>query len=173
VERWTNKHKQETEQTNWQTTNKQKISSSGTIEFQSEFEFWCYSPSMESWYWYLSRSSVVVSLGDWAVFFFFFLLSFRGSCLVSSSLSEVWQFKFAFCPQVQEISSVAYRLSCFGVGFSLCWFTGGLFLCLTPFSGASSVICQLARCCQRVVMVCWLFFNFVELFDFGCCSLAL
>jgi hypothetical protein len=31
------------------------------------------------------------------------------------------------------ISSVAHQLSCFGLGFSLCLFTGGWFLCLTPF----------------------------------------
>jgi hypothetical protein len=53
--------------------------------------------------------------------------------LVRSSLSEVWQFKFACCPQVLVISSVVHQLSCFGVGFSLSLFTGGLFLCLTPF----------------------------------------
>jgi hypothetical protein len=40
------------------------------------------------------------------------------------------------------ISSVAHQLSCFGVGFSLCLITGGLFLCLAPFSGARSVIYQ-------------------------------
>jgi hypothetical protein len=37
------------------------------------------------------------------------------------------------CPQVPEISSVAHQLSCFGVGFSLCWFIGVLFLFLIPF----------------------------------------
>jgi hypothetical protein len=31
------------------------------------------------------------------------------------------------------ISSVAHQLSCFGVWFSLCLITGGLFLCLAPF----------------------------------------
>jgi hypothetical protein len=30
------------------------------------------------------------------------------------------------------ISSVAQQLSCFGVGFSLCWITEGLFLCPVP-----------------------------------------
>jgi hypothetical protein len=99
-------------------------------------------------------------------------LSLSGSCLVSSSFSEVWQFKFACCPQVQKISSVVHQLSYFGGGFLLCLFTGGLFLCLAPFSGTRSVFCQLAPCCQCVVMVCCLFFNFVELFDFWCCSLA-
>jgi hypothetical protein len=34
------------------------------------------------------------------------------------------------------------------------------------------VIHQLAPCYQCIVMVCWLFFNFVVSFDFGCCSLA-
>jgi hypothetical protein len=43
---------------------------------------------------------------------------------------------------------------------------------LPPFSGAWSVIHQLAPCCQHVVMFCWLFFNFAVLFDFGCFSLA-
>jgi hypothetical protein len=62
-----------------------------------------------------------------------FLLSFSGSCLVSSSLTEVWQFKFAWYLQVQEIRSVVHQLSCFGGGFLQCLFTGGLFLCLTPF----------------------------------------
>jgi hypothetical protein len=37
------------------------------------------------------------------------------------------------CPQVLENSSVAHQPSCFGVGFLLCWFTWGLFLCLAPF----------------------------------------
>jgi hypothetical protein len=72
------------------------------------------------------------------------------------------------CPQVLEISPVPHQLSCFGVGFLLCWFTGGLFL----FSGTRLVIHQLVPCCQCVVMVCWLFFNFAVSFDFGCCSLA-
>jgi hypothetical protein len=31
------------------------------------------------------------------------------------------------------ISSVVHQPSCFGVEFSPCWFTGGLFLCLAPF----------------------------------------
>jgi hypothetical protein len=71
-----------------------------------------------------------------------------------------------------RISPVVHQLSCSGVGFSLCWFTRGLFLCSSPFSGARSVICQLAPCCQRVVMVCWSFLNFAVSFDIGCCSLT-
>jgi hypothetical protein len=41
-----------------------------------------------------------------------------------------------------------------------------------PFLWGKVVICQPAPYCQCVVMVCWLFFNFVVLFDFQCCSLA-
>jgi hypothetical protein len=49
---------------------------------------------------------------------------------------------------------------------------GTCFFALHPFSGARSEICQLALCCQCVMLVCWLFFNFATLSDFGCCSLA-
>jgi hypothetical protein len=71
------------------------------------------------------------------------------------------------CSRVQEISSVVHQLSCFGDGYSLYLFTGGLFLCFTPFlwgkvsdPSASSLL-----------SVC-LFFDFMEPFDFGCSSLA-
>jgi hypothetical protein len=50
----TNTNKQETKQTN------KKVPGSVTIEFQSYFKFWCYSSSIQSWCWYLSRSSVDV-----------------------------------------------------------------------------------------------------------------
>jgi hypothetical protein len=70
------------------------------------------------------------------------------------------------------ISSVAHQLSCFGVGLSLCWFTGGLFLCLAPCLWGKFSNLSAGSCCQHVVMVCWLFFNFAVSFDFGCCSLA-
>jgi hypothetical protein len=73
--------------------------------------------------------------------------------MVSSSLSELWQFEFVCCPQVLEISFVAHQLSCFRVGFLLCCFTGGFFA-LPPFSWARSVICQPAPCSQCVMMVC-------------------
>jgi hypothetical protein len=43
---------------------------------------------------------------------------------------------------------------------------------LSPFSGARLEIHQPYPCCQSVRLVCWLFFNFVTLFDFGCCSLT-
>jgi hypothetical protein len=46
------------------------------------------------------------------------------------------------------------------------------FFASPPFSGARSVIHQLAPYCQHIVRVCWLFFNFTVSFDFGCCSLA-
>jgi hypothetical protein len=45
----------------------------GTIEFQSLFNSG-YSFGIQSWYWYVSRSSEVVSPGDWlmsSVLFFF------------------------------------------------------------------------------------------------------
>jgi hypothetical protein len=118
--------------------------------------------------WYLNRSSVLISPDGWGDSSFFFFLSFYSSCLVSSSLSEVWQFEFVYFPQVLENSSVAHQPSCFGVGFSLCWFIGGSFLCLIPFLWGH----QPAPCCQHVMLVCWWFFNFAVLFDFGCCLLA-
>jgi hypothetical protein len=75
------------------------------------------------------------------------VLPFSCSCLVSSSPSEVGQFKFACCPQVQEMSSVVHELPCFGDGFSLCLFPGvsaqGVyFFAPSPFSGVGSVFHQ-------------------------------
>jgi hypothetical protein len=59
-----------------------------------------------------------------------------------------------------EISSVAHKLSGFGVGFSLCWFTGGLFLCLSPFLwGKVSDLSAgplLSSCCDSLLI--FLFF---------------
>jgi hypothetical protein len=46
-----------------------------------------------------------------------------------------------------------------------------IFLGLLSY-GARSEICQPVSCCQHVMLVCCLFFNFAVLFDFGCCSLA-
>jgi hypothetical protein len=87
----------------------------------------------------------------------FFLLSFSGSCSVSSSLSEVWQFNFACCPQVQEISSVVHQLSCFGGGYLLYLFTRGLFLCLTSFLWGKvsdpSAGSLLSGCCDYLLFV--------------------
>jgi hypothetical protein len=53
-----------------------------------------------------------------------------------------------------------------------CWFIGGLFLCLALFLCGKvsdpSAGSLLSACCDGLLFV----FNFVELFDFGCCSLA-
>jgi hypothetical protein len=65
-----NNYKQTRNRINKQTDKQTKIPGSGTIEFQSYFKFWCYSSSIQSWCWYLSRSSAVVSPG-WVVFGFF------------------------------------------------------------------------------------------------------
>jgi hypothetical protein len=48
---------------------------------------------------------------------------------------------------------------------------GTCYFALCPFSGARLEICHPAFCCQRVMLVCWLFFNFVT-FDFGYSSLV-
>jgi hypothetical protein len=104
------------------------------------------------------KQSLCLSLARWlgslaSIFF----LSFSGSCLVSSSLSEVWQFEFVYCPQVLENSSVVLQPSCFGVGFSLCWFTGGLFFCLVPFLWGKardpSARPLLSACCDGLLIV--------------------
>jgi hypothetical protein len=58
------------------------------------------------------------------------------------------------------------------LGFLCDGLLGTCFFAVHTFSGARSEICQLALCCQHVMLVCWLFFNFVTSFDFGCCSLA-
>jgi hypothetical protein len=63
------------------------------------------------------------------------------------------------CPALE----LAFHCSCL---------LGACFLALPPFSGTGSVIHQPCPCCQCVVMVHCLFFNFVEPFDFGCRSLA-
>jgi hypothetical protein len=55
---------------------------------------------------------------------------------------------------------------------SLCLFAGDLFLCLVPFLWGKVSDPSAGPCCQHVVMVHCLFFNFAELFVFGCCSLA-
>jgi hypothetical protein len=110
--------------------------------------------------WFLSITSV------------FFLLSFSGSCLVSSFLSEVRQFEFVHCPQVLENSSVAHQPSCFGVRFSLCWFIGGLFLRFTSFlldkvrdSSAGSL---LSACYDGLLIG----FQFCSIVSLWCCSMA-
>jgi hypothetical protein len=97
-------------------------------------------------------------------------MSFSGSCLASSSRSEVWQFEFEYCLQVLENRFVAHQPPYFGVPFFLCWFIGGLILCLVPFLWGK--VRDLSVGCQHFMMVCWLFFSFATLFDFGCCSLS-
>jgi hypothetical protein len=96
----------------------------------------------------------------------FFFLSFRGSCLVSLSLGEVWLVLRFRRSALWPTSHPALKL-----GFRCC-FTGGLFLCLPPFLWARSEIRQSSLCCQHVMLVCitkcWL----AVLFDFGCCSLT-
>jgi hypothetical protein len=70
------------------------------------------------------------------------------------------------------ISTVAHQLSGFGVGFSLCLITGGLFLCLSPFlQGKVSDLSAgplLPACCNGLLII----FQSSVSFDFGCCSLA-
>jgi hypothetical protein len=118
-------------------TNKQtkKPPGLGTIEFQSWFKFWCYSSSIQSWCWYLSRSSVVVSLGGWVVVFFFF---FQQQLLGPVLPSEAWQFRFACCLQVLE--SALWSTSCpvLEMGFCCACLLGACFF-------ARSVICQLGQ----------------------------
>jgi hypothetical protein len=68
----------------------------------------------------------------------------------------LWQFKFECCPQVPE-SALLPQLSCFGVVFSLCLITGGLFLCLTPFLWVNvsdpSAGPLLSMCCDDLLFV--------------------
>jgi hypothetical protein len=58
---------------NRQTNKQTKFPGSGTIEFQSYFKFWYYSSNFQSWFWYLSRISVLVLQAHWVVVFFFCL----------------------------------------------------------------------------------------------------
>jgi hypothetical protein len=70
--------------------------------------------------------------------------------------------------QVQEIISVVYELSCVGIGFSLCLFTGismlGVyFFAPSPFSGAGAVFHEPPPLLPTIISVydSTLFFNFV------------
>jgi hypothetical protein len=58
------------------------------------------------------------------------------------------------------------------VAFHWAYLLVAYFFASFPFSGARSGIHQPAPCCQCVVMVHCLFFNFAEPFDFRCCLLA-
>jgi hypothetical protein len=70
--------------------------------------------------------------------------------------SALW---FTICPTLE-------------LGFLCVGLLGACFFAVPPFSGARSESPQQAPCCQHVMLICWLFFNFVTLFDFGCCSLS-
>jgi hypothetical protein len=92
-----------------------------------------------------------------------FFLSFSGSCLVSSSLSEVW-FVFRFWRSALWPTShptLVLGSPCVGL-LEACHFA------LLPFFGARSEISQPALCCQHVMLV----FNFLTSFEFGCSSLV-
>jgi hypothetical protein len=97
----------------------------------------------------------------------FFSLSFSGSCLVSSSLSEVGLVLRFWRSALWLTNYPALEL-----GFHCVGLLGACFSASCPLSGARSEIPQLAFCCQCVMLVCWLFFNFGILSDFGCCSVA-
>jgi hypothetical protein len=70
--------------------------------------------------------------------------------------------------------SALWPISCpaLELGFCCVGLLGACFFASPPFSGARSEICQPALCCQCVMLVCWLLFNFAMSFDFECCSLA-
>jgi hypothetical protein len=61
------------------------------------------------------------------------------------------------CPLFPKIISGVPQPFCFGVGFSLCWFTEGLFLCLAPFLWGKfsdpSAVCLLSVCCHVLLTV--------------------
>jgi hypothetical protein len=92
----------------------------------------------------------------------FFSLSFRGSCLVSSSLSEVWLVLRFRRSALWPTSHPALEL-----GFCSVCLLGAYFFSSCPFSGARSEIFLLSVCYAG-----FLFFNFATSFAFGCCSLA-
>jgi hypothetical protein len=97
----------------------------------------------------------------------FFFPSFSGNCLVSSSCSEVVLFLRFWRSALWPTSYLALEL-----GFHFVGLLGACFFASCPFSGSWSENHQPALCCQHVILVCWLFFNFATLFDFECCSLA-
>jgi hypothetical protein len=113
------------------------------------------------------KQKLCLSLTRWLGTLASFFLSFSGSCIVSSFLSEVWLI-------LRFRRSALWPTSCpaLELGFHCFGLLGAYFFASHPFSGARSEIHQPALCCQRIVVVCWLFFNFAVSFDFGCCSLA-
>jgi hypothetical protein len=106
------------------------------------------------------KQKLCCSLARWlacgSCFFFFICLSVAVDCSAS--------------PTVRCGSSAVYYLSCFGVGLSLCLFTMGLCLCLTPFPWDKGKVSDPSAscCCQHIVIVHCLFFNAAEPFDSGC-----
>jgi hypothetical protein len=70
------------------------------------------------------------------------------------------------CPQVPDISSVAPQPSCFGVGFSLCLFIVGLFLCLASFLWGKVrdlSVSSLLSACYAGLLVVFQFCNIIWL----------
>jgi hypothetical protein len=110
--------------------------------------------SLTRWLWRLASSV-------------FFLLSFSSSCLVSSSLSEMW-----FVLRFQRSALWPTNHPALELGFLCVDLLGACFFASPPFSGATSEFCQPAPCCQCAMLVCWLFFNFATSFESGCCLLA-
>jgi hypothetical protein len=110
------------------------------------------------------KQKLLVLSGGWGVSPVFFL-SFSVSSLVSSSLSEIW-----LVLRFQRSALWPTSCSALELGFHCVGLLGAYFFALRPFSGASSEIHQPALCFQHFMLVCWLFFNFAILFDFGCCS---
>jgi hypothetical protein len=96
--------------------------------------------------------------------------------MVSFCPSNMGQFKFECCPQVQEISSVVYYLPALEVAFQCACLLGlpvlgGYFFAPPLFSGAHSVFHQphlLSVCYESLLFV----FSFPGQFGGGCCSLA-
>jgi hypothetical protein len=146
-------NKQTNKKHNKQTGKQTKIPGSGTIEFESYFKFWCYSSSIQSWCWYLSKNSVVVCPGGWVVFvfsFFCLLEAAAWSALPSvecSSLSLYVVFRF----QNQLCRSPAVLLCNWGFTVLI---TRGLLIYLAPFLSGKVSDPSAGPCCQCVVMVC-------------------
>jgi hypothetical protein len=82
---------------------------------------------MQSWCWYLSRTSVLVSLVVGETHQFFFLL-FSSSCLVSSSISEVLLVHSFWRSALWPTSCLAFEL-----GFHFVGLLVAIIFCLAPF----------------------------------------
>jgi hypothetical protein len=117
---------------------------------------------------FVFKQKLCLSLARWlGSLAHFFPLCFSGSCLVSSSLSEVWLVLRFWRSALWSTSCPALDLGFFCVGL-----LGTCFFASPPVYGARSEIHQPAPCCS---MLCWFAdcrFNFAKLFDLGCCSLA-